>query len=82
MIRITIELVPYGIEKWKKTIGLMKIINDSTGTKEIGNYKYQIIDENGNQLYEGIYKGFPRKLRIWRLIQEIFKTIPEENIKI
>lgn len=39
MVRCTIEIVPFGIESRKQTIGLIEIANDLTGTKETGNYK-------------------------------------------
>ena len=80
MIRITVELVPFGQESQKKVIGTMKIINDATGSREMGNYKYLIQNEAGDTVESGVYKGFPRALRIWRLIQEIFRIIPKENI--
>ena len=80
MIRVTVELVPYGYEDRKKTIGTMKIINDLSGSREMGNYRYFIMDEDGNEIYKGVYKGFPRALKIWRLIQEIFRITPKENI--
>ena len=38
MIRCTIELLPFGSEERKRTIGLVEIANDGTGTSEIGNY--------------------------------------------
>ncbi|OQB10144.1 MAG: hypothetical protein BWY21_00520 [Parcubacteria group bacterium ADurb.Bin216] len=80
MIRVTVELVPFGEESQKKVIGTMKIINDATGSREMGNYKYSIQNEAGDTVESGVYKGFPRALRIWRLIQEIFRIIPKEKI--
>lgn len=38
MIRCTIELLPCGSEERKRTIGLVEIANEGTGTPEIGNY--------------------------------------------
>ena len=80
MIRVTVELVPFGQESQKKVIGTMIIYNDKTGSKEMGNYKYSIQNEEGKEIQSGSYKGFPRALRIWRLIQEIFRIIPKEKI--
>lgn len=80
MIRVTVELVPFGREDEKKTIGTMVIINDATGSKEMGNYKFYVLNEKKKDIYSGVYKGFPRALRIWRLIQEIFIIIPKEHI--
>lgn len=80
MIRVIVELVPFGQESQKKVIGTMKIINDATGSREMGNYKYSIQNEAGDTVESGSYKGFPRAMRIWRLIQEIFRIIPKENL--
>lgn len=38
MLRCTIEIVPYGKENCKQTVGLIEIANDGTGTKAKGNY--------------------------------------------
>lgn len=38
MLRCTIELVPFGDESRKRTIGMVEIANTGTGNKELGNY--------------------------------------------
>lgn len=38
MIHVTIELWPYGREENKKTLGVINIANDATGTHDRGNY--------------------------------------------
>lgn len=47
MLRVTVELVPYGQENMKETLGQYVIGNDGTGTREIGNYV--LIDELGEK---------------------------------
>lgn len=48
MIRVTIELVPFGNEEEKSTLGEISIINDLTSSKrpEFGNYiiKYKNLE--------------------------------------
>jgi hypothetical protein len=44
MLRITVELVPYGIESVKRTLGVAEIINTGEGTSEIGEYTATIYD--------------------------------------
>jgi hypothetical protein len=39
MIRVTVELVPFGREADKRVLKQMEIANDGTGTNEYGNYK-------------------------------------------
>jgi hypothetical protein len=38
VIRVTIELIPGGEEREKKTLEVVEITNDETGTERIGNY--------------------------------------------
>ena len=40
MIHVKIELWPHGIDCQARTLGLIKIWNDLSGTKKLGNYKY------------------------------------------
>jgi hypothetical protein len=39
MLKITVELWPFGSEVHKKTLAVMDIANDGTGTATRGNYK-------------------------------------------
>jgi len=41
MLRLTIEIIPFGIEENKRTLSTIHIINDGTGTTQFGNYKIQ-----------------------------------------
>jgi len=68
MIRITVELVPYGNELQKKIIATGDIINDGSGNMKYGNYIYKLY--NHDKLYkEGKVKKFSRlKYNIWKLI--------------
>ncbi len=75
MLRLILEIVPHGKEEDKKKIGEMVIINDSTGDNIIGNYIYEIKDNNGTILHKGYYKGFLRIKGAWSLIQNIFKSM-------
>jgi hypothetical protein len=71
MLRITIELVPYGDESKKEVIGIATIANDATGDQTTGNYKYHISKwGKGNAMWKaGKLAGFPRKrLGPWDLL--------------
>lgn len=66
MLRITIELVPHGIESRKSTLGVIKIANDATGTLSSGNYDVTLSKEPPIAKRTGIWKkgtveGFPRQ---------------------
>jgi len=65
MIKVTIEVYPFGIEKLKRHVGTMIISNDGTGTKEMGNYNVKLskFKEPDKWWKEGRVDGFKRKLR-------------------
>lgn len=71
MIRITVEMVPYGFENSKYKIGEMTIVNDGTGTIEYGNYDITIVSDNYE--IERRVEKFPRDKGIWPLITEALK---------
>jgi hypothetical protein len=72
MIRITVDMCPHGDESKARPLGIMKIWNDVTGTREKGNYGFRI-SKCGNAINqtwkEGEIKGFPRLRRnVWYLL--------------
>lgn len=74
MIRITIELWPYGSQERSRLLGTMDIINDGTGTKERGNYTIRFRDKAGRVFKNSKVKNWPRISKsIWKLIQRVFQ---------
>jgi hypothetical protein len=71
MLRITIELVPYGIESRKEVIAVGQIHNAGTGTLSSGNYEV-ILYKKGSKTQvwkQGTIEGFPRqRLGPWDLL--------------
>lgn len=61
MIKVSIDLHPLGIESEKRALGSMRIWNDATGTRDVGNYQFEVIGANGRVLKHGCVKGFPRR---------------------
>jgi hypothetical protein len=80
MIKVTIELLPFGKSKGKTIIATGTIINNLTGNSRYGNYDYELYD--GKVLYEkGKVSNFKRKNNmkmncIWELLRKVLK---EEN---
>ena len=70
MLRITIELVPFGREAYKRTIGGMNIINDGTGDNDTGNYKYELMDDRGDSI-KGKLKGHNRNQSVFRILKAV-----------
>ena len=73
MILITVEMIPFGIEANKTTLGTVKIANDMTGTPEYGNYKVTFDDDI---LF---IKRFKRDKGIEELVYEILKKRLKKN---
>ncbi len=85
MIKITIELLPFGSEKHKKHLGTAIITNIGSGTKYSGNYKYNLSKKGNpkNTWREGKISGFPRKkLGAYDLLFRVLRdVVSERNIK-
>jgi len=60
MLRVRIELLPFGDESKVTEIATGTITNDRTGSFEFGNYKFEFLD--GNALWcRGEVKRCPRR---------------------
>lgn|SRR6185369_14247998 len=90
MIRITVELWPFGDYRNAKSLGVMDIWNDRSGDPKTGNYKYciwkagtpkDVLHGRGNPKWHGEVKGFPRKrLLVWDLLFRCLRaTFGERN---
>lgn len=75
MIRVTVELVPHGIETAKRQIAVMEICNDGTGTKEAGSYYASLHAEYTSPSGRcGYVWGFRRQSQsVWSLIGAFLK---------
>jgi hypothetical protein len=69
MLEVKIHLVPYGKQDWKRIIGSITIVNNGTGTRELGNYKYVIEDRDVK--IEGELKKYNRNQSVFFLLKEI-----------
>jgi len=82
MLRVTIELVPYGIEDRKRTLATAIIANDGSGSQERGNYTC-IFSQSGRPTQKwrhAVVQGF-RRLRkgSWHLLLEALKNAINEK---
>jgi hypothetical protein len=72
MIVITVELWPFGNYAARRTIATGLIVNDGTGTREVGNYTTSFLLNGPRRRWERGSKvvNFKRlRLNVWRLIQ-------------
>ena len=78
MLRIKIELVPFGIEEGSKQIGEMIIGNINTNDKNEASYIYAYKDDHSAEEYGQIH-GFQRNLGVWELIAQCLKSDEETS---
>jgi len=71
-LRVTIDLIPLGIEKNKKELCVLDIENDGTGTNETGNYEVKIREENMEPSSVEIL-GFKRSLGFKVLVAKVIE---------
>jgi len=79
MLRITIDLIPYGDEKLRRTIGTATIVNDLTGNINDGNYEYTI--QSDSNCFSGEINKFKREKGAWSLLKEVLKHAPIDDLK-
>ena len=80
MLRVTIEDWPFGHEDQKTVLGYMDIVNDGTGTLDIGNYYVRVNGDKPHssrvsQYYAGSHK---RELGWWPLVVQSFMWAGEK----
>ena len=76
MIRVTVEMIPFGDEAQKHTIAVGNIWNTGTGDSSTGNYKFNISRRNQPRIIWkfGDISDFPRKkLNAWDLLYRVLK---------
>ena len=79
MLKITVELWPYGREYGKKELGSGHIINIG-GSNTKGNYKIELKDKGGRFYKKGEIKDFPRKRKTaWELLYLGLKDIYDKE---
>ena len=69
MLRITVELVPWGVESRARIIATGTIANTGMGTPTRGDYRIELRDAAGRKWKTGHIENFPRKrLLAWDLL--------------
>lgn len=85
MIVITVQLKSARGRSEDKTLGVMEIWNDATGTETTGHYQFRIWKQGGKGVWQGgSVRNFPRKrLGCWDLMYRCFRSlerIVKENL--
>lgn len=63
MIDVLMNLDSFGLGKKITQLARIKIWNDGTGSKNVGNYKYEIRGKSNRLMKAGMIAGFPRKAK-------------------
>ena len=75
MIKITVELWPFGDEAAKKTLAEARIWNDGTGSPFEGSYGYELTDKGGKVFRSGFLGEFRRaEFSVWWLIAAVLRS--------
>ncbi len=75
MIRVTVELVPHGVEENKKVLATGKIWNDGSGSPWLGSYGYELKGANDRVIKAGYLGEYKRNdYHIWWLLAAVLKT--------
>lgn len=79
MLRVTLEIVPFGNEAHKRTIGEVEIVNDGTGNPSVGNYGATL---NLGSSLTGITRvqGFPRRMGALELLRVVLNKAHERDM--
>ena len=73
MLRITVEIVPFGDETQSREIGKGYIVNDGTGINNKANYDCTFREYDSNEKFSVKLKKFDRAKGFWSLISEALK---------
>lgn len=73
MLRLTLEMVPFGLEDRKYTIGVVEIANVG-GNSKYGNY-VAIWKKEGEPDRKIEYKRFDRSTGAWSLVGKILRKL-------
>ena len=85
MLRVTVELVPFGDEAKLETIATMVIANDNTGNLYTSNYETWLRDYRFSKDKFARLADFDRGQTVWELIRRLLeaalleKHIPDEK---
>jgi hypothetical protein len=78
MLRVTIDVIPFGDFECSERLGTLDIVNDLSGTEELGNYLVFLVDGAGEPIeLIGEIEGFKRDREFWCLVIEALRIAYE-----
>lgn len=74
MVRVTVELIPFGREEGKRTLGVLEIANTGEGDEHVGHYRYTLRGRLDKKMSAGRIEGWPRLRRhVWDLVTRVLR---------
>ena len=70
MLKVTLEIVPFGDERLKRRLGVLEIANDGSGTALSGSYDLRLDGVTMKRL-----EAFDRTRGAWALVHEATRLI-------
>ena len=77
MIRVRVELVPFGNESQARQIASMVVANDGSGDSEWGNYVYAYNDTLSKSVISGVVRDHYRSMGLWTLLKRVLNSSNE-----
>jgi hypothetical protein len=74
MLRVTLEMVPFGVEAGKRTLGVMEIANVGGGLA-FGDYTVALRDESGAHVGSARVTRYTRRAGAWTLVRKAIKAV-------
>ena len=78
MLRVTIEIVPFGCEETKRVLGVVNITNIQKKENNKSNYNIDAKDLDQNLQTKKLVKNFDRDDGFWKLCFKALKNIIED----
>jgi hypothetical protein len=76
MLKLTLEVLPYGQPRWQRHLGILTIANDGTGTLALGNYDIEFTGGILPQrVMRGRVEGFPSDSGPLALVHEALTAL-------
>jgi hypothetical protein len=80
MLKVRVEIFPFGDEFLKRILLEGKIWNDATGTPEVGNYKYTFTNSE-KKIFNGKVKDHNRSEPVHHLLMNVLNDISKKEKK-
>ena len=73
MLRLSIDIVPFGVEPSKRRLSTIEIANVHTNENNTADYKFHVTDVDSGMSYTGKLKGHKREDGHMVLVNKVIK---------